>query len=162
MFGLYTEKQVKKLVDRLKAEYEEEFVKMRAEFESLKAENGSLRAQNLALEAERTNVADALIAAAEMKARAKESGRAEADNCGRELKLLAEKCRTLAENLTRRYPDAEDIASFNAFVEELRKELGEEIEEEPTGFNMDDVIAPKEPLDLGKLCKDLGLMEEDE
>ena len=32
-------------------------------------------------------------------------------------------------------------------------------EEEASGFNIDDVLAPKKPLDLGKLCKDLGLMD---
>lgn len=37
-----------------------------------------------------------------------------------------------------------------------------ESEEEETGFNLDDVLNPKGDLDLAKLCKNLGLMDEDE
>lgn len=37
-----------------------------------------------------------------------------------------------------------------------------ESEEEDTGFNLDDVLNPKGDLDLAKLCKNLGLMDEDE
>lgn len=33
--------------------------------------------------------------------------------------------------------------------------------EEDTGFNLDDVLNPKGDLDLAKLCKNLGLMDED-
>ena len=40
--------------------------------------------------------------------------------------------------------------------------LGETSEEEEDGLDMEEVLAPKQPLDLGKLCKDLGLMEEGE
>ena len=32
--------------------------------------------------------------------------------------------------------------------------------EEETGFNLDDVINPKGELDLEKLCRSLGLMED--
>ena len=35
-------------------------------------------------------------------------------------------------------------------------------EEEEDTLDMDEVLAPKQPLDLGKLCKDLGLMEDGE
>ena len=34
--------------------------------------------------------------------------------------------------------------------------------EEETGFNLDDVLNPKGKLDLEKLCRSLGLMEEEE
>ena len=77
--------------------------------------------------------------------------------------LLAEKCRLLSEKLLAKYPDREDVSAFSAFVEKLHATLGEdEPSAEEDGFNMDDVLNPKQPLDLGKLCKELDLMEEDE
>ena len=42
----------------------------------------------------------------------------------------------------------------------LRSAASEEEEEDV--LDMDEVLAPKKPLDLGRLCKDLGLMEEGE
>ena len=93
--------------------------------------------------------------------RIKRESAAAAENERRELVLLAEKCRLLSDRLLKKYPDGEDVAAFASFVDELHLSLGEETEEE-SGFNMDDVLAPKEPLDLGKLCKELGLMEDEE
>ena len=43
-------------------------------------------------------------------------------------------------------------------METLRGAADEEDEEDT--LDMDEVLAPKQPLDLGKLCKDLGLMED--
>ena len=74
---------------------------------------------------------------------------------------LAEKCRLLLDRLLAKYPDEEDTRDFEAFTTELRQQLGEDIGDE-NGFNMDDVLAPKEPLDLEKLCKELDLMEDSE
>ena len=51
-----------------------------------------------------------------------------------------------------------DVQAFSAFVERLRDAADEEDEEDTP--DMDEVLAPKQPLDLGKLCKDLGLMED--
>ena len=89
------------------------------------------------------------------------SGKTETENKRKELDLLAEKCRVLSDRLIKKYPDEEDVAQFESFTQSLHEELGLQAEEE-SGFHMEDVLAPKKPLDLGKLCKDLGLMEEDE
>ena len=50
---------------------------------------------------------------------------------------------------------------------EPRKKIDEYVEEqtavtedEETGFNLDDVLNPKHELNLEKLCKELGLMDE--
>ena len=59
-----------------------------------------------------------------------------------------------------KYPDEEDTRAFAAFVESLTGAFGGE--EEDGVLDMDEVLAPKQPLDLGKLCKDLGLMEDGE
>ncbi len=129
------------------------------EMARLKEENRLLGARVLKLEEERASVADALIFAAKAREKLSEEQRRERENEDRERVLLAEKCRELAKRLMQKYPD-EEAKAFARYTEALREELGIAAEEE-TGFNMDDVIAPKEELDLGKLCRDLGLMEED-
>ncbi len=163
MFGLYTEKDVKKLVGRLREEYEELLTRRRGVEEELKEQNRTLQARVLALESERSSVSEALVHAVAEGERIKKECRSSADSERRELVLLGEKCRLLSEKLLAKYPDQEDVASFSAFVQTLNETLGDEPPaEEESGFNMDDVLNPKHPLDLGKLCKELDLMEEDE
>ncbi len=161
MFGLYTEKDVKRLVSRLREEYDDVLATQKNTTEELKEQNRVLRARVLELENERGSVSEAIVKAVAEGERIKRESAAAAENERRELVLLAEKCRLLSDRLLKKYPDGEDVAAFASFVDELHLSLGEETEEE-SGFNMDDVLAPKEPLDLGKLCKELGLMEDEE
>ena len=157
---LYTENKVKKLVLRLRDEYDQVVRRQREAAEALKIENRDLRARVLELEGERQNVSSALLQAVAAGERIKTESAASAENERKELLLLAEKCRLLLEKLTAKYPDEEDCADFAAFTAALREQLGEE-ESEPA-FDMDAVLSPKEPLDLATLCKDLGLMEDEE
>ena len=161
MFKLFSEKDVKKLVLRLKTEYNEVLIKQHALADELKEENRNLRARLSQLERERGDVSSALVRAVREGERVKAEGLEAAENERRELKLLAEKCRLLLDRLLAKYPDEEDTRDFEAFTTELRQQLGEDIGDE-NGFNMDDVLAPKEPLDLEKLCKELDLMEDSE
>ncbi len=161
MFKLFSEKDVKKLVLRLKTEYNEVLIKQHALAEELKEENRNLRARLSQLERERGDVSSALVRAVREGERVKAEGLEAAENERRELKLLAEKCRLLLDRLLAKYPDEEDTRDFEAFTTELRQQLGEDIGDE-NGFNMDDVLAPKEPLDLEKLCKELDLLEDSE
>ena len=165
MFKRYKEKEVQALVARLKEEYEGVVRNLREAQEELKEENRLLRARLSVLESQRSEVSVALMRAVKEGERIKEESSAEAEGERKELLLLAEKCRLLSERLLQKYPDEEDCADFKTFTDALRSHLGEkteeEEEEEETGFNLDDVLNPKEPLDLGNLCKELGLMEED-
>lgn len=161
VFGLYTEKDVKRLVSRLREEYDDVLATQTNTAEELKEQNRVLRARVLELENERGSVSEAIVKAVAEGERIKRESAAAAENERRELVLLAEKCRLLSDRLLKKYPDGEDVAAFASFVDELHLSLGDETEEE-SGFNMDDVLAPKEPLDLGKLCKELGLMEDEE
>ncbi len=160
MAKLYTEKGVRRLVLRLREEYEAVLRGQREAAESVKAENRALRARVSELEGERGNVSSALVHAVAEGERIKTENSLVAENERRELALLAEKCRLLLERLTAKYPDEEDVRDFAAFTEALRARLSDE-EPEPV-FDMEAVLAPKQPLDLGELCKELGLMEEDE
>lgn len=158
MFGLFTEKDVRKLIARLREESAKELAECRAALAEIKEENRRLRARLSVLEGERDNVSAALIRAVEEGERIERESRSEGESKMREALLLAEKCRLLSDKLSAKYPDEEDCAQFAQFTSALRALLGGE-EDEPA-FNMDDVLAPKEPLDLEKLCKELGLMED--
>ena len=158
MLGLYSKKDVEKLVDRLREEYEEALRTQRQAAEELKEENRNLAARVSQLEAERATVADALIDAVKAGERIRKESEDAAANGGKELSLLIAKCRLLSGNLMAKYPDAEDVKAFSDFVEALQSEASEEEDV----LNMDEVLAPKYPLDLGKLCKELGLMEDKE
>ena len=158
MLGLYSKKDVEKLVDRLREEYEEALRTQRQAAEELKEENRNLAARVSQLEAERATVADALIDAVKAGERIRRESEDAAANGGKELSLLIAKCRLLSGNLMAKYPDAEDVKAFSDFVEALQSEASEEEDV----LDMDEVLAPKYPLDLGKLCKELGLMEDKE
>ena len=156
MLGLYSKKDVEKLVDRLREEYEEALRTQRQAAEELKEENRNLAARVSQLEAERATVADALIDAVKAGERIRKESEDAAANGNKELSLLISKCRLLSGDLLAKYPDAEDVKAFSDFVDALQGEASEEED----GLDMDEVLAPKYPLDLGKLCKELGLMED--
>ena len=160
MFGLYTKRDVHMLVRRLRDEYDAALKEQKAASEELKAENRALSARVSELEGERGSVSEVLVHAVKEGERIKEEGSRAAENGQKEFALLAEKCRLFLAKLMQKYPDEEDTQAFAAFVESLSGVLGEE--EEESGLDMDEVLAPKQPLDLGKLCKDLGLMEDGE
>lgn len=156
MLGLYSKKDVEKLVDRLREEYEGALRVQRQAAQELKEENRALAARLSRLEAERATVADAMIDAVKAGERIRRESEAAAQNEGKELSLLIAKCRLLLDDLQAKYPDAEDVKAFSDFISTLHSEA----EEEEEGLDMEEVLAPKQPLDLGKLCKELGLMEE--
>lgn len=155
---MYSKRDVEKLVHRLREEYAAVLREQQETAEAIKNENRVLAARVSELEAERGNVAEALIGATKEGERLREERSREAENANKELMLLISKCRILSQALLSKYPDADDVQAFSAFVETLRGAADEEDEEDT--LDMDEVLAPKQPLDLGKLCKDLGLMED--
>ncbi len=159
MLGLYSAKRVRLLVKRLREEYEEALERQKALSEDIREENRMLKARVLKLEEERGGVAEALLLAAKEGERAQEERKRETENAARELSLLAERCRSLADRLTAKCPEASGAEEVREFTDKLREELGEQPEE--SGFDMEEVLSPKQPLDLEKLCKDLGLMEDE-
>lgn len=162
MIKRYSEKDVKMLVRRLKEEYEGIVRQGREAFDELKEENKQLLARLLVLEGERGSVTDALVNAEKAGEKIKETVEAEAENKSRELVLLAEQCRLLLSRLNEKYPNEAEVKDFKVFCDALFEKLNaRQSEEEESGFNMDDVLSPKEPLDLEKLCRGLGLMGEE-
>lgn len=160
MFGLYSKKDMQRLASRLKEEYTAALNAQRTAVRELKEQNRTLAARVAELENERQEVAGAMLRVEKEGARLKQECERSGENERREFALLAEKCRLLSERMLKKYPDEEDSAAFAAFNDELTARLSGA--EEENGFNMDDVLAPKQPLDLGKLCRELGLMEDEE
>lgn len=156
LFKLYTEKDVKKLLTRQKEEYDDALLKQREVSEALKEENRTLRARILELEGERSGAFSAFRAAEREREAFKTENEETLENDRRELALLKERCRQMLERMQRKYPDEEDTRRLAAFLAELGGE-----EDEETGFDLEEVTAPKGPLDLMKLCIDLGLTEDD-
>ncbi len=170
LFKLYTEKDVRKLVARLKEEYEGALSKHREAEEGLKEENRTLRARVLELENERSGAFAAFQSAERERENAKKEVAAMAENDRKELVLLKNKCRLMLDGMRRKYPDSEDTAALSAFLDELNGSLGTDgsaadgtdgFDGEESGFRLEDVTSPKGPLDLKKLCLDLGLTEDD-
>lgn len=160
MFGLYTKKDMQRLAARLKEEYDAALDRQRRLAEELREQNRTLQARVAELESEREDVMGAMLRAEKEGARIREESERAGENARREFALLAEKCRLLSERLLQQYPDADDSAAFAAFTDEVSERLSGA--EEESGFDLDEVLSPKKPLDLGKLCKELGLMEDEE
>lgn len=160
MFKMYSAKEVRTLVQRLKEEYDGVLKRQREVTEEIREDNRRLRARLSVLEGQRGEVSEALMRAVAEGERIKREGSEQAENDRKELRLLAEKCRLLCDRLNAKYPDEEDVSDFQAFTHSLLVYLGEEEQDEPE-FDMEEVLNPKYPLDLSKLCKELGLMEED-
>ena len=157
MFKKYSEKEVRALVHKLKEEYDGVVRTGREACEELKEENARLLARVSVLENERQGVESALLSAEKAGEKIKEKGEAEAENKSRELALLAEQCRVLLGRLNEKYPDEAEVKDFNAFCDALYEKLNLPNDSE-SGFNLEEVLAPKQPLDLAKLCRELGLM----
>ena len=156
-FKRYSEKDVKSIVHKLKEEYDETVRSGREAFDELKEENARLLARIAVLEKEREGALDALVNAEKAGEQIKETIEAEAENKLRELTLLTEQCRRLLARLNEKYPDEAEVRDFNAFCDALYERLHLTKESE-SGFSMDEVLMPKYPLDLEKLCRELGLM----
>ena len=150
MFKMYSAKEVRTLVQRLKEEYDGVLKRQREVTEEIREDNRRLRARLSVLEGQRGEVSEALMRAVAEGERIKKEGSEQAENDRKELRLLAEKCRLLCDRLNAKYPDEDSLLVY----------LGEEEQDEPE-FDMEEVLNPKYPLDLSKLCKELGLMEED-
>ncbi len=154
MLGLYTNKDVQKLVRRLRDEYDAVIRRQIEVLAEMKEQNRILLARVSELELERNSVSDAIVHAVAEGERIKRESAMEAENERKELALLAEKCRILGNE----QPDTSDEAAYSEFLHKLHEALDQN---EGQSFNMEDVLSPKEPLNLQQLCMDLGLMEEE-
>ncbi|MDE6059123.1 MAG: hypothetical protein K2G44_03680 [Clostridia bacterium] len=154
MLGLYTNRDVQKLVRRLREEYDDAIKQQKEVMTELKEQNRILLARVSQLETERSSVSTAIVHAVAEGERIKRESKQEAENERKELALLAEKCRVLSGQVH----DAGDEAAYSEFLHRLHEKL-DTAPQQREQFNMEDVLSPKEPLDLQQLCVDLGLME---
>ena len=159
MFKIYTASGVKKIVERMEEEYENAMTSLRRRINELTEENRSLSARVLLLERERTDVADAMIEAERTGKEIRSSADAYARERREGIYRLAERCRTLAAALADKYPDEEDVKTFSSYISKLDEALETGGEGE---LDMNRILYPDKGLKLENLCKELGLMDDEE
>ena len=182
----YSKKDFEKLAEGMKTAYEQRIRQLEERVDRLNVENKNLRAACAEYQSREKRVGQAIVDAEEKGSEIKELYRLNAECELRTLQMFAEKWKRLAAQMAGVIPkdDAEKYAKFaDDLAALLGKERGKfraqdsapdeepfdpkavigkyiESEEEDTGFNLDDVLNPKGELDLEKLCRDLGLMDD--
>ncbi len=168
----FKQEEVEKLIAGIREAYETKIRRLEYRNEGLVSENRTLRASLAEMKSRESKVGKALVAA---------------ETKGEEIKLFADKWKRLAAQMAGVIPK-DDAEKYTKFADDLAALLGKEkgkfraengaspdeepfdpkavigkyieSEEEDTGFNLDDVLNPKGELDLEKLCRDLGLMDD--
>ncbi|HIZ10250.1 MAG TPA: hypothetical protein H9726_07160 [Candidatus Borkfalkia avicola] len=187
----FTQQETEKLIAGIREAYEIKIRQLNYRLDGLVSENRSLRASLAEYKSREGRVGRAIVAAEEKGEEIRELYRMSAETELRTLRLFADKWKKLAAQMAEVFPKGE-AEKYAGFADDLAALLGKErfalpeeeeappapaaegkfdpkavIEkyvegEEETGFNLDDVLNPKGKLDLEKLCRSLGLMEEEE
>lgn len=185
----FTQQEMEKLIAGIREAYEAKIRRLNSRLDGLIGENRNLRAA-LAEHREREgSVGRAIVAAEEKGEEIKALYRMSAETEIRTLRLFAEKWKKLAAKMADVLP-AGEAEKYAGYADDLAALLGKDrfsvpaeerpaashaeekfdpkavIEkyvegEEETGFNLDDVLNPKGKLDLEKLCRSLGLMDDE-
>lgn len=182
----YSKKDFEKLAEGMKSAYEQRIRQLEERVCRLNVENKNLRAACAEYQSREKRVGQAIVDAEEKGSEIKELYRLNAECELRTLQMFAEKWKRLASQMADCMPAGEG-EKYAAFADHLAALLGKESsaffgeepaaeeqafdpkkrieryvqEESDTGFNLDDVLNPKEELDLEKLCRELGLMDEE-
>ena len=181
-----TQQEAEKLIAGIREAYEIKIRQLNYRRDGLTAENRSLRASLAEYKEKEGKIGKAIVAAEEKGEEIVNLYRMSAETELNTLRLFADKWKRLAAQMAGAIP-ASEAKKYAEFAENLSALLGKErgrfgvedgnvaslekfdpkavIEkyvegEEETGFNLDDVINPKGELDLEKLCRNLGLMDE--
>lgn len=181
-----TQQEAEKLIAGIREAYEIKIRQLNYRLDGLTAENRSLRASLAEYKEKEGKIGKAIVAAEEKGEEIVNLYRMSAETELNTLRLFADKWKRLAAQMAGAIP-ASEAKKYAEFAENLSALLGKErgrfgvedgsvaslekfdpkavIEkyvegEEETGFNLDDVINPKGELDLEKLCRNLGLMDE--
>lgn len=183
-----SQQETEKLIGGIREAYEAKIRQLNYRIESLNTENRNLRASLAEYKNKESKVGKAIVHAEEKGEEIVRLYRMTAETELKTLKLFSEKWKKLAEEMLGVFPQGE-AEKYMAFADELAALLGKEEghflpweekqaqkeefdpkaiigrymeDEEETGFNLDDVLNPKGELDLAKLCRGLGLMDDPE
>ncbi len=179
----FTQKETEQLIAGIREAYETKIRQLEYRLEGLTAENRSLRASLAEYKDREGKVGRAIVDAESKGEEIKALYRMTAETEWRTLKLFADKWKKLAAQMRDVIP-AGEAKRYAEFAENLSALLGQDpgfaggapeteepfdpkevigryVEgEEESGFNLDEVLNPKGELDLEKLCRNLGLMDE--
>ena len=182
-----SQKETEKLIGGIREAYEAKIRQLNYRIDSLNVENRNLRASLAELKNKESKVGRAIVSAEEKGEEIVRLYRMTAETELKTLRLFSEKWKKLAEQMIGVFPDKE-AEKYIEFADDLAALLGKEEgyflapeaeereenfdpkaiigrymeDEEETGFNLDDVLNPKGELDLAKLCRGLGLMDDPE
>lgn len=178
-----SQKETEKLIGGIREAYEAKIRQLNYRIENLNVENRNLRASLSELKGRENRVGKAIVDAEEKGEEIVRLYRMTAETELKTLRLFAEKWKKLAESMLGVFPK-EEAQRYAGFADDLAALLGKEEghflreeesdgqfdpkaiigkymeDEEETGFNLDDVLNPKGELDLAKLCRGLGLMDD--
>ncbi len=179
-----TQKETEKLIGGIREAYEAKIRQLNYRIENLNVENRNLRASLSELKGRENRVGKAIVDAEEKGEEIVRLYRMTAEAELKTLRLFAEKWKKLAESMLGVFPK-EEAARYAGFADDLAALLGREEghfppptdggeekfdpkaiigkymeDEEETGFDLDEVLNPKGELDLAKLCRGLGLMDD--
>ena len=178
----FTQKETEQLIAGIREAYETKLRQLQYRLEGLEGENRSLRASLAEMKEREGQIGRAIVHAEGKGEEIKEFYRLSAETEWRTLKLFCDKWRALAASMAGGIPAAEQ-KKYAGFADDLAALIGRRkaqfvpaaeeetfdpkavIEkyvegEEESGFNLDDVLNPKGKLDLEKLCRNLGLMDD--
>lgn len=159
MIKIFTQKKVCRLLAGVQKEYEAVVREQKERIERLTEENRDLAARVSLLEREKGLVAQALVDAEKASGEIRSSADEYARTQKAALYRLAERCRALADELSKAHPEEARESGYEKYVERLEEALETNGQGE---LDMDAILYPDENLKLENLCKEMGLMEDEE
>ena len=187
----FTQQEMEKLIAGIREAYETKIRRLNSRLDGLIGENRTLRASLEEYKSREGRVGRAIVAAEEKGEEIEALCRMSAETEIRTLRLFADKWKKLAAQMAGVLPKGE-AEKYAGYADDLAALLGKDrfslpaegqgapsaapaekfdpkavIEkyvegEDETGFDLDEVLNPKGKLDLEKLCRSLGLMDDGE
>lgn len=155
LFGHYSKKEVKEIVQKAVKDYDVKIAALRARTNELIEENRNLSAKLSSLENSKNDISAALLSSIEAGKRLEEKSAAYVENQLRGVRLIAEKSRALVEDLKKKYPEEDDYGELGEFFSRLDEILG--------GGDGDFAAESAETdIDIDSICKELGIGDDGE
>ncbi len=155
-FNHFSKKEVRAILKKVTDEYEAQAALQKNRINELIQQNRELSARVSTLEEEREGVSEAIIHSVEAGKKIEERSERFVQNQLRGLRLLTDRCKTLAGDIKNKYPEVDDIQDFKEFFEQV----DELLKSEPHAFDIEAAKAPT--ADLEELCRELGIEDDGE
>ncbi len=160
---IVSKKKLAQMQSDIRKEYEEQLSQKKEAIDELKAENRSLRAELGEYKAREKHISESIIAAEQKSDEIRQLMHAYAEKQIAGLSLYADRCKRFALGLQEKYGDEADVAEFLQFTQKMVSlfpdpDCAEEVPDEDSEFDINEVLNPSQEPDLELLCTELGLM----